>query len=867
MYSRAPTRKQLRKEKRLQKKARKNEYFSRSKHRKPQQPEKPVQNEKPAKNVENKPPQKAEKTKNKKDSMNEFERERKKEMQELETLKKQMAGQRKKQLLMANEEEDRNIKMLEKRLKLNKKKSKGLPKMFVESGLDYILEMCDPEQMKEISEAEKQFMNLDDEFAEDLELITGKKNKTQKAKKSSNKQLSEDDSMSDDASDDDENSMEEEDMSDIDEEFSDDAQSDSGPVKRKRNSNKTEKGNKKLKLEGEMEDEESDFEGEMEDEEIDEQSSKKNKSKQEKGKGPLPKNDIDSDLDELEDDEDNEDQASKPKIKGAAKVNSDGTWEDIYGKLHAKDGSLINKSEQKYIPPALRAKMAQANGEDKKTLEKLNRLKKQLKGLLNRLALSNLHNIAKQVENLYMGNSRNDMNETLGALITESVVSQVLTPERLLMEHILLVAILHANIGTEVGAHFLQLFVSMFNEKMKNVTEVQDKTLDNIVIALAQLYNFKVFDCKLMHEIMNELSKEFTEKNVDCILHILRNIGFVLRKDDPLALKNYILETNKKAASVNVVKGSRLRFMLDVLSAVKNNNMLKIPNYDDSYSEHLKKISKNFIRKGNDVTQLNISLEDLLKAEEKGKWWVVGSAWVGNSENLEKTKSNKHKFSEELLELARKMKMNTDTRRDIFCMIVSADDYEDAFEKLMHLGLSKSQEREIINVILHLCTRENPYNPFYAYLAQEFCEHDRKHMLTLKFAIWDKLKEIDKQRPTCINALVGLLTHLFLNKALPISTLKVIEFKQMDDTTTRFLRQIFLGILNHNDTEACLDVFKNVAQSAELKMFRASLRLFLQIYVRNNLKSEQIDEEQREMLKSRSKMIERLLLLKDTMFL
>lgn len=50
-----------------------------------------------------------------------------------------------------------------------------------------------------------------------------------------------------------------------------------------------------------------------------------------------------------------------------------------------------------------------------------------------------------------MSNSRNDMNESLGSLINESIISQVLTPERLLMEHILLIAILHANIGTEVG--------------------------------------------------------------------------------------------------------------------------------------------------------------------------------------------------------------------------------------------------------------------------------------------------------------------------------------------------------------------------------------------------------------------------------
>lgn len=72
-------------------------------------------------------------------------------------------------------------------------------------------------------------------------------------------------------------------------------------------------------------------------------------------------------------------------------------------------------------------------------------------GLVNRLAESNMHNISKQIEDLYMNNSRNDMNETLTNLLLDSLVTRVLTPERLLMEHVMLVAILHANVGTEVG--------------------------------------------------------------------------------------------------------------------------------------------------------------------------------------------------------------------------------------------------------------------------------------------------------------------------------------------------------------------------------------------------------------------------------
>jgi nucleolar MIF4G domain-containing protein 1 len=53
--------------------------------------------------------------------------------------------------------------------------------------------------------------------------------------------------------------------------------------------------------------------------------------------------------------------------------------------------------------------------------------------------------------------------------------------------------------------------------------------------------------------------------------------------------------------------------MLEVLLAVKNNNMAKIPNYDPSHSEHLKKLMKGFLHKGNYITELKTSLDDLLK--------------------------------------------------------------------------------------------------------------------------------------------------------------------------------------------------------------------------------------------------------------
>jgi len=67
---------------------------------------------------------------------------------------------------------------------------------------------------------------------------------------------------------------------------------------------------------------------------------------------------------------------------------------------------------------------------------------------------------------------------------------------------------------------------------------------------------------------------------------------------------------------------------MGILMAIKNNNVNKIPNYDPSHFEHLKKTLKSFVREGNYVTEMKVSLDDLLKADERGRWWIVGSAFT-----------------------------------------------------------------------------------------------------------------------------------------------------------------------------------------------------------------------------------------------
>lgn len=116
----------------------------------------------------------------------------------------------------------------------------------------------------------------------------------------------------------------------------------------------------------------------------------------------------------------------------------------------------------------------------------------------------------------------------------------------------------------------------------------------------------------------------------------------------------------------------------------------------------------------------------------------MGSAWSGlkDTSELEKNLSDKkQKYSEDTLELARKQRMNTDIRRDIFCILMTAEDYLDAFEKIHHLGLKNQQQKEVIYVIFNCCIQEKKFNPYYAVLAQKLCDSDRKYQVCYQYQV------------------------------------------------------------------------------------------------------------------------------------
>lgn len=95
--------------------------------------------------------------------------------------------------------------------------------------------------------------------------------------------------------------------------------------------------------------------------------------------------------------------------------------------------------------------------------------------------------------------------------------------------------------------------------------------------------------------------------------------------------------------------------------------------------------------------------------------------------------------------MARKHHMNTDVRKSIFVTIMSSEDYTDAFEKLMRLGLKEVQQRETIRVLLHCCSQEKVFNLYYALIAHRLCSDDYSYKVTLQYSLWDFMREMGEK--------------------------------------------------------------------------------------------------------------------------
>lgn len=238
----------------------------------------------------------------------------------------------------------------------------------------------------------------------------------------------------------------------------------------------------------------------------------------------------------------------------------------------------------------------------------------------------------------------------------------------------------------------------------------------NLILFTSNLLHFAIITADFVYELLDlMLIGEMVDKDVMMIVWLVQFNGPLLRSSHPERMNNFIVKVQERLSpsitctntlSAPKCSKSRIQWMLDALSSWKKKSMWLQYDQIRETTSRLKALTRSH---RNHNATLHCLPSELRDASKRGRWWQVGAAWAGK-EAPPVTLSTSPPAAPidtdpdaSLMILAKKMKMNTSVRQSVFCALMSSDDYMDAYERIMRLGLNATQQREIIRVCLICC--------------------------------------------------------------------------------------------------------------------------------------------------------------------
>ncbi|VAH14334.1 unnamed protein product [Triticum turgidum subsp. durum] len=372
-------------------------------------------------------------------------------------------------------------------------------------------------------------------------------------------------------------------------------------------------------------------------------------------------------------------------------------------------------------------------------------------------------------------------------------------------------------VGMDFSAKILSSLAKSFEDEY---SKDDGLSVRNLMLLFSYLCIFDVIACDLVYDLLSVLSERLTELDVSTVLTILQCCGMKLRGDDPGAMKDFVLSIQNS-----------MEFMLETICDIKNNK--KRAKEDPSQHTRVKKWLQKL--KSEDILLRGLKWSKLLDPEKKGQWWLSGdvSSTAGNVEDVAAVISKEVVEAQKLVQLAAAQRMNTDIRRAIFCIIMSAEDYVDAFDKILRLDLSGKQDREIMRVIVDCCLQEKTFNKYYTVLASKLCSHDKNHKFSLQYCIWDRFKELDEMELNRSMNLAKLVAEMLASFSLSLATLKVVNLANPVEMTPKKImhfRMMFETLMQKEDS-LMWNVFTRIAGNPELEMLRDGIVMFVRQHV------------------------------------
>jgi nucleolar MIF4G domain-containing protein 1 len=406
-----------------------------------------------------------------------------------------------------------------------------------------------------------------------------------------------------------------------------------------------------------------------------------------------------------------------------------------------------------YVPPQRRHLAGRAGSA---------KVRKEVKGLVNRLNAANLGGILKDTEKLYHSHSRGEVSEAIIAAILDQANNPTASTDTFFIDTAGFVAGVYRIAGESFASMTVTRLVQEFKseyEEAKATPKAAGKATTALAALLSELYMFDLIGCNLLFDIIRLLLGSLSELNTELLLRITKVAGRKFAKEDPEALDDIAAQLRSFVSSAGATTVSeRTKFMVESISSLKKRKGNR--EESDSVKERVATLKKMLgtLTRANPSGPLRIGLKDIEQMDTTGKWWLVGasfagkmdeveggtgevSATAGSRQELDKAEGNAEDsdldlFFPDYANAAREQGLNTTAQQAIFASIAQSKSPADACQRYRRLNLNKQSKREAAAVVFQMAGAQQPYNSFYADVAELICD-TRQARFALQARLWD----------------------------------------------------------------------------------------------------------------------------------
>ncbi|CAH8431290.1 pre-mRNA-splicing factor cwc22 [Schistosoma haematobium] len=421
---------------------------------------------------------------------------------------------------------------------------------------------------------------------------------------------------------------------------------------------------------------------------------------------------------------------------------SENPKKDDSSKNPDKFANIFGKTGGAYIPPGrLRQMQAQITDKSSEAYQRIawEALKKSIHGFINKVNVSNLSEVVKQLlmENIVRGR---------GLFVRSLLTAQSASPT---FTHVFsaLVAVVNSKFP-KVGELVLKRLINEFRKAFRR--NQKDRCLSTARF-LAHLVNQKVVHELIILELLTLLLEQTTDDSVEVAVSVLKECGAMLSRLVPKGVHG-IFEHLRRILNEGQCD-KRISYMLEVMFQIRRDGWkdhpIVLPELDliqesDQIThttslldqvdpeEHLNvfKFDPEFLANEAKYAEIRAALfesnEDS-EAESDGENEGEDSDESGDEDDDGDEEDEEHKRSAAATaENQQTIIDQTETnlvhlRRTIYLMLQSSLSADEAGHRLLQLKIKPGEEYEVASMVLDCCAQTRSYESRYGRLAQRLC--------------------------------------------------------------------------------------------------------------------------------------------------